>query len=58
MDSFIEISETLFRLVIGTLVIAAFGIIVGLIYKGIDRTTNTTTFQRCLQIISQRKCDT
>jgi formate hydrogenlyase subunit 4 len=37
MDSFIEISETLFRLVIGTLIIAAFGIIVGLIYKGIDR---------------------
>ena len=37
MDYVIEASETLFRLVIGTLVIATFGIFFGLLYKGIDR---------------------
>ena len=33
----IEISEVAFRLVIGTLAVAAFGIVFGLLYKGIDR---------------------
>jgi formate hydrogenlyase subunit 4 len=37
MDYIIEVSETLFRLVIGTLIIAMFGIFFGLLYKGIDR---------------------
>ncbi|MBU0498030.1 MAG: NADH-quinone oxidoreductase subunit H [Candidatus Thermoplasmatota archaeon] len=37
MDYLIEVSETLFRVVIGTLLVALFGIIFGLMYKGVDR---------------------